>query len=283
MPYNIFFDTETTGIEAEDQIIQIGAIITDTKGELYKKGVYNELCSSKIPIKLQAMSTHGIREEELIGKPEFKKTEFWSELNDLNDGDNYLIAHNLPFDLGMLEKHGFKNQCQIIDTLKCAMHLFDVKVPHASAGINQIDLIEEEILDPNNNIVPNYKLQTFRYKLFSKNDEEKEAIKYGVEIKAHDAIGDVLILKMFLKSLFFKAKEKYGLQNSEVMNKLVKLSSEPVKLTMFLFGKYKGMSFEDVLHSDRGYLEWLLREQDKMGEKCDQNLRHTLLEILKMK
>ena len=36
---NIFFDTETTGIEVEDQIIQIGAIITDTKGELYKKGV----------------------------------------------------------------------------------------------------------------------------------------------------------------------------------------------------------------------------------------------------
>ena len=281
MAYNIFFDTETTGIEAEDQIIQIGAIITDTKGELYKKGVYDELCSSKIPIKLQAMSTHGIREEEIAGKPEFKKTDFWNELNELNSLDNYLIAHNLPFDLGMLEKHGFKNEYQIIDTLKCAMHLYDIKVPHSSAGINQIDLIEEEILDKNNNIVPNYKLQTFRYKLFSKKDEEIEARKYGVEIKAHDAIGDVLILKMFLKSLFFRAKEQYSLKNSEVMNKLVELSSEPVKLKMFLFGKYKGMTYEDVFHTDRGYLEWLLREQDKMGEKCDKNIRYTLLELLK--
>lgn len=281
MAYNIFFDTETTGIEAEDQIIQIGAIITDTKGELYKKGVYDELCSSKIPIKLLAMSTHGIREEELEGKPEFKKTEFWNDLNELNNVENYLIAHNLSFDLAMLEKHKFKNECQIIDTLKCAMHLFDVKVPHVSAGLNQIDLIEEEILDKSNNIVPNYKLQTFRYKLFSKEEEEAEAKKYDVKIKAHDAIGDVLILKMFLKVLFFKAKEQFSLNNSEVMDKLVELSSEPVKVKMFLFGKYRGMSLEDVLHSDRGYLEWLLREQDKMGDKCDKNMKYTLIELLK--
>jgi len=281
MAYNIFFDTETTGIEAEDQIIQIGAIITDTKGELYKKGVYNDLCSSKIPIKLQAMSTHGIRQEELEGKQEFIKTDFWNDLNELNSSENYLIAHNLPFDLGMLEKQNFKNEYQTIDTLKCAMHLFDVKVPHVSAGLGQEDLIEEEILQRDNNIVPNYKLQTFRYKLFSKKQESDEANKYNVEVKAHDAIGDVLILKMFLKALFFRAKNEFNLKNSEVMNKLVELSDGPIKLKMFIFGKYRGMSFEDVLHTDKGYLDWLLREQDKMGEKCDKNLKYTLMELLK--
>ena len=282
MAYNIFFDTETTGIAAEDQIIQIGAIITDTKGELYKQGIYDELCSSKIPIKLEAMSTHGIRQAQLDGKPEFQKTQFWNALNELNSNENYLIAHNLPFDLGMLEKHNFKNECQIIDTLKCAMHLFDVKIPHASAGLNQIDLIEEEILDKSNNIVPNYKLQTMRYKFFSKEEEQIEAEKYGVVIKAHDAIGDVLILKMFLKVLFFRAKEQFDLKNQEVMSKLVELSSQPVKVKMFLFGKYRGMNIEDVFHSDRSYLEWLLREQDKLGEKCDKNMKYTLRELLKI-
>jgi len=279
--YNIFFDTETTGTEAEDQIIQIGAIITDTNGELYKKGVYDELCSSKIPIKLQAMSTHGIRQEEIEGKKPFNKTDFWNDLNDLNSEDNYLIAHNIPFDLDMLKKHNFKNRYQLIDTLRCAMHLYDVKVPHISAGFNQKDLIEEEILDRNNNIVPNYKLQTFRYKLFSKEEEQLEAKKYNIKIKAHDAISDVLVLKMFLKRLFFRAKETYSLKNSEVMSKLVELSNRPVKLKMLLFGKYKGMSFEDIFQIDRGYLEWLLREQDKMGEKCDKDIKYTLMELLK--
>ena len=280
MKYNIFFDTETTGIEVEDQIIQIGAIVTDTSGKLYKKGLYNEFCSSKIPIKLQAMSTHGIRQEEIKGKPEFTKTDFWKELHELNNNNNYLIAHNIAFDLGMLEKYGFKNNCQIIDTLKCAMHLFDIKIPHVNAGLNQIDLIEEEVLKNDNNIVPNYKLQTFRYKLFSKEEEEKEAKKYGITIKAHDALGDVLILKMFLKSLFLMAKSRYNLKNSEVMPKLVSLSSELVKIKTFLFGKYKGVSLEDVLCTDKGYLEWLLREQDKAGSKCDENLKYTLIEIL---
>jgi DNA polymerase-3 subunit epsilon/exodeoxyribonuclease X len=282
MAYNIFFDTETTGIDSEDQIIQIGAIITDSKGALYGKGVYDELCSSNIPIKLLAQSTHGLRQSDIDDKPVFKKTEFWRDLNELNSKENYLIAHNAPFDLGMLEKHKFENKCQVIDTLRCSMHLFDLKVPHVSAGHGQEDLIEVEIRDKNNNVVPDYKLQTFRYKLYSKEEEESEAKKYGVEIKAHDAIGDVLILKLFLKTLFLRAKQQFNLENSQVMDKLVALSSLPVKLNMFVFGKYKGVTFEDVLHSDRGYLEWLLREQDKLGNKCDKNLKYTLREMLKI-
>nr|MDA3907654.1 hypothetical protein [Sulfurimonas sp.] len=79
-----------------------------------------------------------------------------------------------------------------------------------------------------------------------------------------------------------RAKQQFSLENSKVMDKLVELSSLPVKLNMFVFGKYRGLTFEDVLHSDRGYLEWLLREQDKLGEKCDKNIKYTLREMLKI-
>ena len=281
MAYNIFFDTETTGIGSEDEIIQIGAIITNERGELLENGVFDELCSSLTPIKLKAMATHGIRDEEIKDKPEFKKSRFWQVLNELNKDENYLIAHNLPFDLGMLKKYGFKSEFKLIDTLKCSMHLFDIKVPHQSAGFAQEDLIEEEIRNRHNNIVPDYQLQTFRYKLFSKEDEQKEMKKYGVEVKAHDAIGDVLILKMFLKELFVRTRREFNLEINEVMDKLVELSNTPVKLNMMTFGKYRGMSFEDILRLDRGYLEWLLKEQEKSGDKCDINLKFTLVEFLK--
>jgi exodeoxyribonuclease X len=38
----ILFDTETTGNQEEDRIIQVGAMIVDAKGEVE---VYDELCS----------------------------------------------------------------------------------------------------------------------------------------------------------------------------------------------------------------------------------------------
>ncbi|WP_458701180.1 exonuclease domain-containing protein [Sulfurospirillum sp. 1307] len=281
MAYNIFFDTETTGIGSEDEIVQIGAIITNEKGELLENGVFDELCSTLVPIKLKAMATHGIRPEDIKDKSEFKKSRFWQVLNELNSEENYLIAHNLPFDLSMIQKYGFTNKFKLIDTLKCAMHLYNIKVPHSSAGFAQEDLIEEEIRDKTNNIVPDYQLQTFRYKLFSKADEQIEMQKYNVEVKAHDAIGDVLILKMFLKELFIRTKREFDLELSEVMDKLVELSNTPVKLNMMTFGKYRGMSFEDIYRLDRSYLEWLLREQEKSGDKCDLNLKFTLESWLK--
>ncbi len=37
----ILFDTETTGNNEEDRIIQVGAMIVDTKGQLE---VFDELC-----------------------------------------------------------------------------------------------------------------------------------------------------------------------------------------------------------------------------------------------
>ena len=53
----ILFDTETTGNQEEDRIIQVGAMIVDEKG---KVEVFDELCSTVLPIKIEAMAVHGI-------------------------------------------------------------------------------------------------------------------------------------------------------------------------------------------------------------------------------
>jgi len=52
MAYYILFDTETTGKEEEDRVIQFGSMVVNQKGDIE---TFSELCSSEIPIKLEAM------------------------------------------------------------------------------------------------------------------------------------------------------------------------------------------------------------------------------------
>lgn len=246
----IIFDTETTGIEEEDKIIQVGAIIADLKDKEYSK-VYDELCSAKdgIAIKIEAMATHGIREEHIKGKPLFSETNFLKELNQLNNSENYLIAHNIDFDLKMLSKEGFENKLKLIDTLQCAKHLFTVG---------------DEI---NGYKLTNHKLQTFRYMMLSQDEEDIEAKKNGVEIKAHDAIGDVVILKLFLRKLFLEIVKRYKipLANSlEIMEKMVELTKTPIppEKVILTFGKHKGKSVKEIHPIDRDWLNWYKSTQN---------------------
>ncbi len=158
----VLFDTETTGNGEEDRIIQVGALIIDSRGQVK---YFDELCSSEVEIKFEAMEVHNITPELIEGRRSFRESSFFEELLRLNVEKNYLIAHNINFDLAMLEKEGFKNRMQLIDTLRCSKHLF-----------------------PDS---PYHRLQYFRYSLGLYRREDEEAGKYNISIKAHNAISDV--------------------------------------------------------------------------------------------
>lgn len=263
----IIFDTETTGLSEEDKIIQVGAIVSELgNNEHIEK--YDELCSSNIPIKIEAMSVHGIRQIDIENKPLYRDTSFKKTIDTLNSNENYLIAHNLDFDLNMLTKEGFINQYKLIDTLQCAKHLYE---------------INDEI---NGYKLPNHKLQTFRYMLLSQEDEEKEAKKYGVEIKAHDAIGDVVILKLFLGKLYLKVREKFNISNPlAIFDKMVKLTQLPAEVKIINFGKHNGKTIKEIESIDSGWIDWLFKEQQKQKDsndsKFNRDLHFTLDKIIK--
>jgi DNA polymerase III epsilon subunit-like protein len=267
MSKSIIFDTETTGLDSEDRIIQVGAIIVDSKDKEYSD-LHNELCSCEVPIKIEAMATHGIRESQLVGEGKFEDSRFFKVLKELNNESNYLIAHNLDFDLGMLTKYNFENKFSLIDTLQCAKHLFEIN-----------DIVGDYK-------VSNHKLQTFRYMLLTEEDEANEADKYGVEIKAHDAIGDVVILKLFLKKLVERLMSKYKLKKySEIMEKLVFLTKEPVEVKFINFGKHKGKAITEIESIDSGWINWLFKEQEKQknsnDSKFNRELYNTLDKVIK--
>ncbi len=244
MPHYVLFDTETTGNQEEDRVIQFGAMIVDQTG---KVEAYDEFCYSDVEIKLEAMEVHNITPNLIEGKPKATETSFYKRLEELNSNENFLIAHNISFDMGMIEKEGFINSYQLIDTLRCAKHLF-----------------------PD---MPYHRLQYLRYALELYKVEEAEAAKHNITIKAHDAIGDVLVMKLFLTKLVGKCREIYPDYNP--IEKLVDLTKTPVLIKSFKFGKYKNKEIAKVAQEDPGYLNWMRTNMD-----LDEDLRYTLDKVL---
>ena len=244
MAYYVLFDTETTGNQEEDRVIQFGAMVVDQKG---KVEAFDELCSSDVEIKIEAMEVHNITPDLLIGKPKAVETNFYQKLEELNTNENFLIAHNISFDMGMIKKEGFVNQYQLIDTLRCAKHLFPE--------------------------LPYHRLQYIRYALELFKVEETEASKHNITIKAHDAIGDVLVMKLFLTKLVAKCRQIYPDYNP--IEKLAELTKTPVFIKTFKFGKHKGKDVEQVAKEDAGYLNWM-----RTNMELDDDLRYTLDKVL---
>ena len=231
----ILFDTETTGASKEDRIIQIGGMIISSKTQI---DIYDELCSTVLPIKIEAMEVHNITPDLIENKPPFIETNFYSKLLELNNKSNYLIAHNINFDLSMLEKEGFVNSFTLIDTLRCAKHLYPE--------------------------LPYHRLQYIRYALELYKNEQEESKNLNITIKAHDAIGDVLVMKLFLRDLVKQCSKIHPDYNP--MEKLAELTITPVLIKTFKFGKYKGEEIVSVASKDSGYLNWMRSNMADLDE-----------------
>ena len=240
----IILDTETTGTGEQDRVIQLGFIVLGTKDI----EVYNEFFTSDIPISFGAMEVHGITPDMIEGKSTCRDSASYKRLQELNTTENYMIIHNAPFDLGMLEKEGFNTQMKVIDTLRVAKHI----------------LPDEEA----------HRLQYFRYKMELYKEEEKEANSLGIVVKAHDAIGDVLILKLLLSRLKDEVSKQFPDENP--VEKMVDLTATPILVKNFRFGKHKGKSLEEVAREDSGYLRWMLSSMENLDDDMRYSINNAL-------
>lgn len=233
----LFLDTETTGIGAEDRLLQVAySLHGDNEMHMY-------YFKPPVEISLEAMATHHITPKMLENAPVFQGSRVMEELQQLIDDGAIVVAHNAQFDVGMLAKEGL-----FVEKFICTKNM------------------AENLLD-----LPMYKMQYLRY-------------YFGVElagnIMAHSAEGDVAVLKAVFDNLLELAKktpQAESITSGEFLNVLFELSKEPL-LRRFRFGKYNGMTFEEVTKSDFGYLQWLWGAEHKKPE----NERNTqLLNTLK--
>ena len=100
-----------------------------------------------------------------------------------------------------------------------------------------------------------FSLQFLRYELRIYKKEQ-------TDISAHNSQSDVIVIK----NLYDYLKEMV------VDSKMIELSSKKVLLEKLNFGKYSGRYIEDIVMSDRGYLEWLLGSATDL----DDDLRYSV-------
>ncbi len=87
-------------------------------------------------------------------------------------------------------------------------------------------------------------------------------LKFETRIDPHDAMSDVLVLE----KLFAYYAEHYSIEE------MIEVSSKPILLKRFPFGKYKGEWFKDVVKRDLEYMLWMRRGITDL----DENLKYTL-------
>ena len=109
----VFFDTETTGFDAEntDQIIELAAIALDRNGKETVMDEYVRLFRlPELPDKIMQLT--GILPLDLaMGKSELEALEEFVKLMQPNDGgDILLVAHNAQFDIEFLAYSIYRNR-----------------------------------------------------------------------------------------------------------------------------------------------------------------------------
>jgi len=212
----------------------------------YKSGEENFVGLYKPPIKIppEASAVHHITNQMLEDKPSFSESGDLPKIKKLfEDKDSVVVAHNAPFDLMIIKKEDIV-PANFICTLRLARHL-----------------------DPEEKI-EKYNLQYLRYFL-----------NIEIDATAHDALGDVLVLEKLYERLKKKLMESEKIDESTAIQKMIEISSHPSLFKSIRFGKHNGKSIEEIMRTDRGYLEWLLAQKIE-GDQIDEDWIYTLKHYL---
>ena len=221
----IILDTETTGNKEEDRICQLSYLVMNENFEIEE--IHNELVKPPLPISYEAMAVHHITNEMVEDKPQIKYTDAYKRLKELNSPENLIVIHNAKFDLDMLKKEGFNSFFKLIDTFRILKHL----LPEGK-----------------------FSLQYNRYALGLYKKEKDICKKYNIEINAHDALGDVIVLGLLFE---------YIIRNfDKTFKELIELTTKPVLHDKFYQGKHKFEKIKDVLIKDPDYIEYMLSLTD---------------------
>lgn len=128
----VAFDTETTGLSVEkDAIVQIGAVRV-LNGRIVDGEVFDSYVNPGRPIPPASTRIHQVTDDHVIGAADI--TAAGRALHHFAR-DSVLVAHNAPFDIGLLQKHetdmGVDWSHPVLDTVLLSAVVFGTTDDHS--------------------------------------------------------------------------------------------------------------------------------------------------------
>lgn len=231
-------DTESASLKGG--IIQIANLITDENLSEIKESrctLVNPLCK----IGYGAMGIHFIRDEHVKDAPKFSDI-----AQEYIPTEGYLVAHNAPFDVRMLEEEGYPlpEGVKVLDTLELARELV------------------------HKNTCENHQLGTLYHYYMAYEDMG------DYEGQAHDALYDCHLLFYTLKRMLAQHNltldEAYALINTPIQDK-------PCDMKKY---RDSGKTWTEIYEEAPDYCQWLLDNYDFKYHKFGKELKAWLESVL---
>ena len=233
----IFFDLETTGVNiSKDRIVEISLIKVMPSGQEIEKTLR---INPEMPIPAEATAVHHITDEDVKNAPTFKQVA--KELGKFFEGCDIAGFNSNKFDIPLLMEEFLR------------------------ADVN-VDLSRHRFID----------VQTIFHKLEQRTLVAAYKFYCGKNLEdAHsanaDSKGTYEVLKAQLDRYPELKNDVEFLSTFSTHNRNVDLAGRIIyndqKVPVFNFGKYKGVSVEEVLRKDMGYFGWMMNGDFPLNTK----------------
>ncbi len=233
----IFFDLETTGVNiSKDRIVEISLIKVMPSGQEIEKTLR---INPEMPIPAEATTVHHITDEDVKNAPTFKQVA--KELGKFFEGCDIAGFNSNKFDIPLLMEEFLR------------------------ADVN-VDLSRHRFID----------VQTIFHKMEQRTLVAAYKFYCGKNLEdAHSANADTKATYEVLKAQLDRYPELKNdvefLSTFSTHNRNVDLAGRIIyndqKVPVFNFGKYKGVSVEEVLRKDMGYYGWMMNGDFPLNTK----------------